>query len=570
MIEVTCQCGSRFRLDDEWAGKHARCPVCNEVLRVGDPGPDTAALAPPPELEAATDFAPAPEPTMLTELAPPPRNEQSESPEPPAPLSMQDELEPPTPLVAHDEPDSESSDSQKSDRLIRHLLVGTVGMAIVVLSGLAIYAAATSFSQPSKVSNASDPESDTPESEVEEVIEPRHKNEPPDVTTSEDAPQQAKLTESNIASHTPTANSPATTDLTDAPSDVEVAPPSSPPTTASSSSMTAQQPRPQPRAKGQGLSSVSREYDDFHCQRIQQQFGWRVPAAAEFIEVDGERLLVSNLAALRNTTSPYLFLPKGDHAVRLRSGELPIRVEIGEHLIATYTAMRSFFVTSNGVQTNELLARGARTMDVHSAPFLLNLTGASYIAEGNWGAAERKFRRALVINPLFAPAHLNLAVCRVRAKDVTSATHELRLAETLNVGNVFGLANALTQFAREHSISPNATASIALDVQQYVSPDPLTDEDQRLAALMTAMSKYAVEQEQRGKILNNLAVHFSDVGKTETALEHFRAALNAIKFAGAQRFSLAEQVFSHMESTCRKSGFPEADEYAFMRESVMP
>jgi tetratricopeptide (TPR) repeat protein len=327
---------------------------------------------------------------------------------------------------------------------------------------------------------------------------------------------------------------------------------------------------PPPRSSGQGLSGVSREYDDFQCQQIQQKFGWRVPAAAEFLEVDGERLLITNLESLRRAPAPYLFLPRGQHAIRLRSGEQPLRAAVNEDLVTTYAAMRSFFGNGEKIRTNELLARGARTMDVHSTPFLLNLTGASYVAQGDWGAAERKFRRALVVNPLFAPAHLNLAICRAHTNDTEGASREVRLADALNVGNVFGLAAAITQFRREHSLPERDEIVVPLDIDRYVSPEPLTEDDQRLAALMTAMSKYAVAQEDRGKILNNVAVHFADCGKTETALEHFRAALGALKLAGAQRFSLAAQVFSHMENTCRKSGFPEADEYAFMRESVMP
>jgi len=173
-----------------------------------------------------------------------------------------------------------------------------------------------------------------------------------------------------------------------------------------------------------------------------------------------------------------------------------------------------------------------------------------------------------VINPLFAPAHLNLAVCRARVNDAAGVAREVRLADALNVGNVFGLSAAITQLRRDHGLAAADDTLVPLEIGQYVSLEPLTVEDERLAALMTAMSKYAVEQEDRGKILNNLAVHFAESRKTETALEYFRSALGAIKFAGAQRQSLAAQVFSHMEHACQKSGFPEADEYAFMRDSV--
>ena len=161
-----------------------------------------------------------------------------------------------------------------------------------------------------------------------------------------------------------------------------------------------------------------------------------------------------------------------------------------------------------------------------------------------------------------------------KRSDNAAGIRELHLADALNVGNVFGLTGAITKLRRQHEASEAIVEAIVepipLDVSRYVSPEPLTVEDERLAALMTALAKYAVREEDRGKILNNLAVHFSDTGKAETALEHFRSALAALKLAGPDRFALAEQVLSHMEDACRKSNFPEADEYAFMRKSVLP
>jgi tetratricopeptide (TPR) repeat protein len=455
---------------------------------------------------------------------------------------------------------------------IRPLLIATSGLAVVVISGLAVFAFVTSGGSKADVATNVDqlqPDVDPPETSSadpsatsEQVSTERAEvDAPTNNTNSRDssAVEALPVSPAPQASNDAVADDPASQSTSQATQ-----------TLAADSAPSLKKQPPPKRPSGQGLSGVSREYDDFHCQQIQQKFGWRVPAAAEFVEVDGERLLITNLEALRRAPAPYLFLPRGEHAIRLRTGEQPLRAEVGEHLATTYAAMRTFFGAGDTIRTKELLARGARTMDVHNTPFLLNLTGASYVAQSDWGAAERKFRRALVVNPLFAPAHLNLAVCRAHANDTEGATREVRLADALNVGNVFGLAAAITQFRREHSLPEHDEVIVPLDVDRYVSPEELTEEDQRLAALMTAMSKYAVEQEDRGKILNNVAVHFADSGKTETALEHFRAALGAIKLAGAQRFTLAEQVFSHMENACRKSGFPEADEYAFMRESVMP
>ena len=91
-----------------------------------------------------------------------------------------------------------------------------------------------------------------------------------------------------------------------------------------------------------------------------------------------------------------------------------------------------------------------------------------------------------------------------------------------------------------------------------------------MTALVEGISKYAVEEAERGKILNNLAVHFADRGRPELALHHFREALAVFKLAGPERFELATRVFSNMSHVCRKAGFEEADEYDQMQHLVSP
>ena len=91
-----------------------------------------------------------------------------------------------------------------------------------------------------------------------------------------------------------------------------------------------------------------------------------------------------------------------------------------------------------------------------------------------------------------------------------------------------------------------------------------------MTALLQGISKYAVRDAQRGKILNNLAVHFADTGRPELALHHFRNALAVVKYAGPERYVLARQIFSNMSDACRKAGFAEAKEYQQMRHMVSP
>ncbi len=209
-------------------------------------------------------------------------------------------------------------------------------------------------------------------------------------------------------------------------------------------------------------------------------------------------------------------------------------------------------------------------MDVHSAPFLLNLMGAAQLGKSQQEPAERKFRRALRVNPLFSPAHLNLAMLLLRRGATEEARRELELADATNVGNCFGLSPGIAELRRRMNLPLAQPATTELSLPSYVTQESLTEEDRRITALMQGLSKYAVEDAQRGKILNNLAVHFAESGRTELALDHFRGALGVLKSAGPERFKLAQQVLSHMSEACRKANFEEADEYDRMRNLVTP
>ena len=227
---------------------------------------------------------------------------------------------------------------------------------------------------------------------------------------------------------------------------------------------------------------------------------------------------------------------------------------------------------SSKIRRQDLLSRAARTMDVHGAPFLLNFMGRAHTGRDQWGAAERKFRRALRVNPAFTPAHLNLAHCLALRHERDEAAREVRLADAFNVGNVFGLNAAIGEFKRRLGISQDDREPIEFDPAVYTAADAgsSSDDDRPLTALLQGFSKYAERAEERAKILNNLAVHFADRGRIELALEHFRDALAELKLAGPDRFELARQVLANMGDACRKAGFEEAEEYEQMHGLVSP
>jgi len=321
---------------------------------------------------------------------------------------------------------------------------------------------------------------------------------------------------------------------------------------------------------GEGLVGMTREYDDLACQQIQFRHGIRIPSAAAVLEVDGVRLPVRSVSSLAESPAPFLFLPRGVHAVRFRTTERPVEVTIRSDLFHEYQSMRGFFGLDGSVRADELMRRGAWAMDVHGAPFLLNFMGARHVKEESWDVAERMFRRSLSVNPTFSPAHLNLAECLLRRGAREEAIREINAADAFNVGNVHGLADAVSRLRRRLKIPVDRCDSVQADALSYVTTEPLSEEDVRLVALLEGISRYVVKAEERGKTLNNLAVHFADKGRFELALHHFRNALEAVKYAGPERYAVAQQVFANMSAACRKGGLAEAEEYEQMQHLVTP
>jgi hypothetical protein len=326
---------------------------------------------------------------------------------------------------------------------------------------------------------------------------------------------------------------------------------------------------PPPARRGTELTGSSRRYDNLECQQIQARHAIRVPAGATIVEVDGRRLPIARPEVLADAPAPYVFLPRGSHAVCFRPNDFPVPVAIQGDLVEEYESMCRFFGVGEKVKMAELVARAARTMDTHAAPFLVNFMGAHYAAAGQWDVAERKFRRALWINPAFSPAHLNLAECLLRRTAHDEAVREVLLAEAFNVGNVFGMAGAIAASRQRLAVPPDTAGPIDLSAVSYVAGETPTEEDRRLTAILEGLSKYAVRDEDRAKILNNLAIHFAESGRPELALYHFHQSLAVVRYAGEGRFELARKVFGNLKTVCRKAGFAEADEYEQMETLVL-
>lgn len=511
MLEIQChRCATHFKLPDDWAGKRGKCPKCDCVLSI----PPAAAPASPPP--GKTSPPPPPPPAPPKTVAP-----QSGSPANTALGGLRSRL----------------ADVRNLPLPWR---IGIAAGATLLLLGLVVFALRGSDPDPAgDLADAGDGRSEPPPAGQEGPGLPATPNGP------------YRPTDPNQPDPVAPGRANGTTPRPD-----DARPPRDEPPSA------------QPNSGG--IVGVSNEYTDRDCRLLQARYAVRVPAAATILEVDGLRLPILNPARLAESRSPLLFLPRGTHWVRFRANE-PIQVTIRSDLFGEYQRMRRFFDVGGRVRGEALIDRGARAADVHGTPFLLNFAGASYAGANEWDVAERKFRRSLSVNPLFGPAHLNLAECLLRRGLRAEAAREVELADFFNVGNVFGLAGAIAQFRRRLAIPIEWGEPIDVETVAYLSEEALSQEDLRLRALIKGISKYAVSDADRGKILNNLAVHLADRGYPEMALHHFRDALEVIRFAEpAERYALTRKVFSNMSEVCRRAGFAEADEYRRMRLEVKP
>lgn len=588
MVEVKCECGTRLRLADEWAGKQGRCPRCGTVLAIpalASPPPEhvppehvppeprrTARTAepPPPDAERKRPDAAIPAPPSLAKASstrsPGPADSRRTEPDRPSPLEAMTRRKPAATSAAPrvvPAPTPQSADKHVArarptfPSLARRLIRSRWGLsaAVAITCGLlwgASWLVARRFLPTRDIAARSSPPSIAVNSD-----RPTDHPVPADLSGAADSPRDESVSNSRPQTSLPSSEVKST--------ESQAAPGDAASTHIDAKDVSSSAGMTPPR----GLRGISREYDDLHCLQLQQQLGVRVPAAATIVEVDGERLPVTQFSALAANEAPILLLPQGIHLIRFKPEEAAVTVEIRESPDANYAAMRRFFRLDGQIQRAELLSRGARALDVHHAPFLLNFMGAVYIQEQKWEAAERKFRRALHVNPFFSPAHLNLAYVWRRAKNTAAVPRELCLAEAFNVGNIYGLAMPIATMRRELQLSDDAVP-VALRENEYATSESLSVEDERMVALLTAMSKYATEETDRSKILNNLGVHFNDRGKPELALTWFRRALDSSRYAGENRFRLAKEVLGHMAAACRQAQFEEYDEYDAMQQAVLP
>ncbi len=566
MIPLQCTCGVKLNLPDQLAGKQGPCPNCGAMLNIPASASPTVPSSSPPPAAAAPEPAPSKPTIASTETSPAAaknttaknttaknataknataknataKNATASTQSMVAPAGLASPLAKPAPSsrgawrlpVEEQQPNEPPPLSQPpplgakpqvwSRNSMLMVAVGSVAVVVVLVLILSLFSGGGDDTESPVVQGGGDPREASTNPNPPAVPISANKN---------DGPQ--RLGASEVSTSPPTE------------------PPSPPPPNTS-----VQTPRvqinpdvkpvlPAPKretANGpRSLSGASQQFDDGRCRIIQSSHGVRIPPAATIIEVDGLLLPVTNLSELQASPAPVLLLPRRAHVVRFNRSDRLIEVKIARDFVDTYDEMRSYFGVPGKVQTQLLVMRGARAMDVHGAPFLLNFLGADYIHRNQWEAAERKYRRALRVNPTFSPAHLNLAHCLAHRKANAEAIREIQLAEAFNVGDVYGISTgifALKVQLEVASVDNEDQRPVEFFSDVYVSLEPLSEEDRRIVAFMQAASRYATRDEARAKILNNLAVHFAESGRPTLALEYFRGALKALKVSGPDRFAL--------------------------------
>ena len=351
--------------------------------------------------------------------------------------------------------------------------------------------------------------------------------------------------------------------------------------------------QPMTKVPSRGKRGLSQEYDDRQCRQYQSELygigghGILIPPSAEILEVDGVRLPITGVTKLQKSPYPFLFLPKGIHYVRFRPDEFSVQVKVEQEprnilpeyndgfLRTDYDAMRQYFGLSKAtdpIQLGQIITRAGDAFDGYTQPFLLNIHAAYHISKGENVAARRKYNRALYINPTFSPSHLNLAWIHFNQKQYESAKREVRLAAAFNVGNVFGLKKEIVDLEQEinqklKDLSKDeeiAASMVAFSSSAYLPREFLSEQDKSMRALMEAVSKYAILEEERAKILANLAIHFSDEGKNGWALHSFRNAMRVLRMGGQEKYPLAKKIMIQMIKCCKGEYANERAEYVQM------
>ncbi len=277
-----------------------------------------------------------------------------------------------------------------------------------------------------------------------------------------------------------------------------------------------------------------------------------IPADTRRISVDGVTLQLKPLSDIARFGRPALYVPRGRHLIRVGQ-QTAYRAYLSKQSYWNgYRQRREKTASQGAAGRRQLLTLLARSFDHPETAEPLHLLGNHHHRSGSKQAAAKLYRRAIALNPAYAPSHLNLAFCLLEASDKRAGLRELLLAKAFNLSDVFGIEELIGQLASKHGLTlTGATATLLATNYIYGAQPKLTELDRRFIRFYTGVGRYIPRPDERAKALSNLGLYFQRKNKPQLAHNYFGQALSTLSSAGqnAKTFKIAAVIFTNIART---------------------
>ena len=345
-----------------------------------------------------------------------------------------------------------------------------------------------------------------------------------------------------------------------------------------------------PETLVRGLPAVS-VCSESEMKKAAEGAAMPLPRDLTTIIVDGRKLRIKNPAELVRPEfeHPALFLPQGTHFVRFHEEgnpetqpekatgpSAPISKEA--FFSGRYAAIRGLFSGEDGkVSISKLAPNLWEAKENFQSPLTPHLLGNYHFSQAKFEAAERKYWQAIRVDPCFALSHLNLACLYAKhSRDLrpragvdfkARAADELHWAEEFNVGDAFGVAQAIAALRQEMNIPPMPDVP-EFRLQDYQSAEAMDAADRRAVGVLNAAMKYLSNDIERAKLVNNKAVYFRYKQKNDLALgaykEAWRVLGDAVKDPAAREVAL--RILDNAAALCKTQWHGGNEEFEIYKE----
>ncbi|MEO2034928.1 MAG: tetratricopeptide repeat protein [Planctomycetaceae bacterium] len=257
----------------------------------------------------------------------------------------------------------------------------------------------------------------------------------------------------------------------------------------------------------------------------------------------------------------HLVCPEGTHVLRTGNSSVEtITVDIG---FPRYYLERTEEVSRNGtLDKDRLLRKTSETRGIFRDPVLPHLWGNYFWQRKQPEAAIRYWKAAILAEPAFAPAHLNLAFALLQKGQKEQAAREFRLAGQLNPLDAFGIRSHLAQF--QSDLGDVLPGPVRLQMADYTGlsdlQQDLTTEQRDTLRILTTLRQYVTDEIEQVKMINNIGVYMLQEGYSFAALSQFQSAINRLAGIGSlqEHGALLGHVFRNMARAADAEQMPEA------------